>query len=238
MVHAARTQARWGAAVMAIAPAVMLAGFLYHPHIGNPTDADFLTNLGAAVETHPVRWAVAHLVIAVGSGLIILAFLALRAWLRAAHEEQWSAPAVPFVVMGGVFYALLPAMEFVPLAAATSGADAAAAQGALLTWFVPVLFAGAIIFLIGATCFAIAVSRVAMGGRGLARVAAAGIILMAAARLVPLNFVQLHTQGLMGLVALWPLAYVLWTRPEPSSPTGPRESARSMHSPGHAGAAR
>lgn len=238
MVHAANTRARWGAAVMAIAPAVMLAGFLYHPHIGNPTDADFLANLGAAVEADPVRWAVAHLLIAVGSGLIILAFLALRARLRAAHEERWSAPAVPFVVMGGTFYALLPAMEFAPLAAAGSGADAAAAQGALLPWFAPVLFTSAAIFLIGATGFAIAVSRVGMGGRRLARVVAPAIILMAAARFVPLNFVQLHAQGLIGLVALWPLAYVLWTRPEAPSPTGvAAESARSVPRPGHAGAA-
>jgi hypothetical protein len=62
---------------------------------------------------------------------------------------------------------------------------------------------------------------------------------MAAARLVPLSFVQLHAQGLIGLVALWPLAYVLWTRPEALSPNGAAaESARSMHRPGHAGAAR
>jgi hypothetical protein len=128
-------------------------------------------------------------------------------------------------------------MEFVPLAAAGSGADAGAAQGALLPWFAPVLFTGAIIFLIGAIGFAIAVSRVALGGRTLARVAAAAIIVMAAARLVPLNFVQLHTQGLMGLVALWPLAYVLWTRPEASSPSGAAAgSARSMHRPEHAAA--
>lgn len=239
MVHAARTRARWGAAVMAIAPAVMLAGFLYHPHIGNPTDADFLANLGAAVEGDPVRWAVAHLLIAVGSGLIILAFLALRAWLRAAHEERWSAPAVPFIVMGGTFYALLPAMEFAPLAAAASGADAAAAQGALLPWFAPVLFTSALIFLIGAVAFAIAVRRVGIGGRRLARVVAPAIILMAGARLVPLSFVQLHAQAAFGLVALWPLAHVLWTRPMAPSPAAEAaEAPRSTHTTGPVGATR
>lgn len=225
--------------MLAIAPAVMLAGFLYHPYIGNPTDADFLANLGAAVEADPVRWAVAHLLIAVGSGLIILAFLALRARLRAAGEERWSAPAVPFVVMGGTLYALLPAMEFAPLAATWSGADAAAAQGALLPWFAPILFSGAVIFLIGAVGYAIAITRAEIGGRRLARFAAAAIILMAAARLVPLNFVQGHAQGLLGLVALWPLAYVLWTRPVPAPPTDAvAESARSAGPPEHAGAAR
>lgn len=239
MAHAARTRARWGAAVLAIAPAVMLAGFLYHPYIGNPTDADFLANLGAAVEADPVRWAVAHLLVAVGSGLIILAFLALRARLRASGEERWSAPAVPFVVMGGLLYALLPGMEFAPLAAVGSGADPAAAQGALLPWFAPILFTSAVIFLIGAAGFSIAINRAGLGGPRLARFVATAIFLMAAARLVPLNLVQGHAQGLIGLVALWPLAYVFWTRPEAPLPTGGAAgAARRLDRAEHAGAAR
>ena len=91
---------RWQAAVVAIAPVVMLAAFVLHPHIGNPFDADFLARLGAAVASNPTLWAVTHYLTAVGGGLMILALLAVRSYLRDAGEERRSAPAVPFLVQG------------------------------------------------------------------------------------------------------------------------------------------
>ena len=76
------TVARWRAAAVAIAPLVLLAGFVYHPFL------PFLTNPHAAAEAgmaDTVRWGIAHLLVGVGSGFMILAFLGIRSLLR---EEQ------------------------------------------------------------------------------------------------------------------------------------------------------
>jgi hypothetical protein len=208
--------ARFRAAALAIAPAVMFAGFLYHPHLGNPTDADFLARLAEAVVADPLRWAVAHLLVAVGSGLLALAFLAVRGQLREAGEERWSGPALPFIIMGSAFYALLPAMELAPLAAATAGADLQGVQdvqAALYVWFIPTLFISASLFLIGAVGFALGIARSRIPDHRLARIVATALIVMAVSRFVPVSFVQFYVQGAAGLVALWPLAYVLATRP-------------------------
>ncbi len=210
----AAVTARLQAAVVALAPAVMLAGFLYHPHIGDPVDADFLSRLGAAVSADPTRWAVAHLMIALGSGLVTLAFLAIQSGLRDVGEGRWGSFGVPFVVIGSTMYALLPAMEFAPLAAAMSGADPAAAQAAIFPWFVPILLTSAVIFVVGAVGFAIGISRSRLLGPGLTRIVAGLIVVMAASRLVPLSAIQLHLQGVAGVAAMWPLAYAMWKRPD------------------------
>src|SRR5690606_25947095 len=68
---------RWHTVILLLAPAVMAAGLIYHPTIGNPTDPDFFVRLGAAVRADSLRWAIAHHLVAIGSGLIALAFLAL-----------------------------------------------------------------------------------------------------------------------------------------------------------------
>lgn len=209
------------AAILIIAPAVMLVGFFYHPHIGSPRDVDFLIRLAGAVVADPLRWAVSHLMLAVGSGLIVLAFLALRGRLREEGEERWSRPAVPFIVMGSVLYALLPAMEFAPLAVARTGADTetiAATQGALFTWMLPVLMTGALLFLIGAVGFAVAIVRGAILRAPLAGLVVVSLVAMAVARFVPLAALQLHVQGVLGVIALWPLAYAMLKYPRSPSP--------------------
>lgn len=200
----------FGVTILAVAPAVMLAGLLYHPHIGNPTDPNFLANLAAAVEADTLRWGIAHYLIAVGSGLIGLAFLALRAWLGRRGEERWSAIGIPFVVMGSVLYALVPAMEFAPLSAAGIGVDPAAIQNGVYPWFIPTLFGSAAIFAVGACSFAAAIVRSGLlPGRSWTRFVAGAIVVMALARFVPLSYVQMHVQAFAGIAALWPLAYFL-----------------------------
>jgi hypothetical protein len=41
---------------------------------------------------------------------------------------------------------------------------------------------------------------------------------MAISRLVPVGVVQFYVQGAAGIVALWPLAYGMWKRPEATQP--------------------
>jgi hypothetical protein len=209
-------RSRWRTTVVVVAPAVLLAVFVAHPYLSGrlPNDA----GVAEAVATGPTQWGAVHLSTAVASGLIILAFLALRSYLREAGEDRFSALGVPFVVIGSTLFAFLPGMEFAPLAAAETGAtttEIEAAQEALASWFLPVLVAGALAFAIGVFGFARSISIVTVGSRGLTRVVVAALIVMAVSRFVPLAAVQFYVQGVAVIVALWPLAYAMRTQAAP-----------------------
>jgi hypothetical protein len=207
---------RWRTAVVVVAPVVLLAVFVAHPNLSGrlPNDAE----VAEAVAAGPTRWGAVHLATAVASGLIILAFLAVRSYLREAGEDRFSALGVPFVVIGSTLFAVLPGMEFAPLAAAETGAtttEIEAAQEALTSWFLPVLVTGALAFAIGVFAFARAISIATVGSRGLTRVVVAALIVMAVSRFVPLAAVQFYVQGIAVIVALWPLAYAMRTQAAP-----------------------
>ena len=203
---------RWGALILFLAPAVMLFGFAYHPWLGNPTDAEFHAELAHAVATDSTRWAISHLGVAIGSGLLLLAFLALRSYLRQASKDRWSALALPFIVMGSVMFAMLPAMEFAPLVAATIGADVEAAQAALDPWFIPTLLISGVLFVVGAIGFAIGIVRSGVLSPGTAWIVAAALFVMAITRIIPLAASLMYIGPVAGIVALWPLAYKMWNR--------------------------
>lgn len=198
---------RAGAVTVALAPAVLLVAFVTHPFLARLPDAEVV---GAAVTAGTTRWAVVHLLTAVGSALMALAFLAVRAFLRDAGEDRFSRWGLPFVVFGSVMYALLPALEFAPLAAAETGGDIVAAQGALESWFVPILATSVITYAIGVYGFARGVSASDVLSPTATRTVVGALALMAVSRAVPLGVVQFYVQGLAGLVALWPLAAVMW----------------------------
>ena len=120
--------------------------------------------------------------------------------------------------MGSTLYTLLPGMEFAALAAAETGSDVEAAQTALLPWFVPILVISAITFALGVLGFAMGVARSrVLGPPGLTWLVVGALVVMAIARFIPLGVFQFYVQGAAGIVALWPLAYVMWKRPEPRS---------------------
>jgi hypothetical protein len=196
----ATTRARFGAAIVAIAPAVLLFAFVYHPYIANLTDK---AAVAAALASDTTRWGFSHLAVGLGSGLVVLAFLAIRSYLREAGEERWSVLALPFIVMGSMLFAFPPAMEIAMLAAAEEGADLQAVLTALDSRFFPILLTAAVTFAIGVFAFA----------KG-------ALVVMAVARLVPVGAVQFYVQGAAGIVALWPLAYEMWKRPEAARPAG------------------
>ena len=211
------TRARFGAAIVALAPAVLLVGLVSHPYIGTLPDEAAVAEAVAADTTY---WGLVHLTAAVASGLLVLAFLAIRSYLRNVGEERWSILALPFIVVGGTLFAILPGMEFVPLAAAETGADAEAAQAALAPWFIPVLMTGAITFAVGVFAFAKGIADSRILSRRLSRLVVGGLVVMAVARLVPVGAVQFYVQGAAGIVALWPLAYGMWRYPEAARPAG------------------
>lgn len=208
-ISTART--RYGAAGVALAPVVMLFVFLTHPFIARLPDA---AAVGHAVHADTTWWGIVHLLTVVGSILVALAFLAIRAHLRDAGDERFSARALPFVIAGSALYGLLPGLEFAPMAAALSGGDPAAAQASLQPWFISVLAASVLVFGIGVLGFARGIAACRILSRRLTRVVVTGLVVWAAARMVPLGVVQFYVQGLAGLVALWPLAYRMWRQPQ------------------------
>jgi hypothetical protein len=209
---------RWRTAVVAVAPVVLLAVFVAHPYLSGrlPDDA----GVAEVVAAGPTQWGVVHLATAVASGLIILAFLAVRSYLREAGEDRFSSLGVPFVVIGSTLFAFLPGMEFAPLAAAETGAtttEIEAAQEALASWFLPVLVTGALAFAIGVLAFARSIMIVTVGSRMLTRVIVAALMVMAVSRFVPLAAVQFYVQGVAVIFALWPLAYAMQTQAAPTA---------------------
>lgn len=212
---------RFRAAIVAIAPAVLLAGFIYHPYIGMgpPDDAA----IAGAVVSDTTRWGLSHLTVGAASGLVVLAFLAIRSYLREAGEERRSALAVPFIVIGGTLYAMLPGMELAAtLTAAATGADVQAAQTALVPWFLPVIMTAALTFGIGVIGFARGIADSQILSSPLTYLVVAALVVMAAARLVPLSAVQFYVQGVAGVVALWPLAHQMWKHPGAERARRPR----------------
>src|SRR5215217_4836724 len=191
------TRARLRAAIVAIAPAVLLAAFVYHPYISN-------------------------LAVGVGSGLVVLAFLAIRSYLREAGEERWSILALPFIVMGSTLFAFPPAMEIAMLGAAEAGADVQAVLTALDSWFFPILLTAAVTFAIGVFAFAKGIVDSRILSRRLTWLVVGALVVMAVARLVPVGAVQFYVQGAAGIVALWPLAYEMWKHPEAQPAVRPR----------------
>jgi hypothetical protein len=207
----AAATARLRSAVVAAAPLVLLVGFVSHPFIGlGPPDA---AAVGAAAASETTRWGVSHLIVAVGSGILLLAFLAIRTSLRESGEDQWSARAVPPIALASVLYAVLPGMEFAALAAAETGADVRAAQAAVEPWFMPVIVASGITFLLGALGFARGVARIGPVSPTFTRVVVVALVVAGLARLVPLTGVQFYVQSAALIVALWPLAYEMWRHP-------------------------
>ncbi|HZJ52040.1 MAG TPA: hypothetical protein VFF07_14655 [Actinomycetota bacterium] len=218
MTQTEATRARLKAAIVAIAPAVLLAGFVWHPYTAVPNEA----TIASAAAAGTTRWGLSHLTIAVGSGFATLAFLAIRNYLREAGEERWSVLALPFIVMGSTLFAILPGMEFAALAAAETGADVEAAQTALFPWFVPILLTGGVSFALGVLGFARGIADSHILSPRLTRLILVALVVMAAARFIPLGAVQFYLQGVAGIVALWPLSYEMWKHPEARPAAQPR----------------
>lgn len=208
-------------AALTVAPAVLFASLFAHPFISGrlPNEAEIAEGVAAGT----TMWAVVHLAASAASALIAIAFLAVRSYLLEAGENRHSARAVPLVVMGSTLFAVLAGMEFAPLAAAETGAssaEVAAAQSAIVDWFTAVLVVGAITFGAGVLLFARAILSAQVASPGLTRVVVAALVVMAVSRFVPFSVAQFYVHGMAALVALWPLGYLMWTRPVPSTHPG------------------
>lgn len=194
-----KTIARSRIGIAALTPVVLLVAFVWHPYLPGRLPND--EAIAAAVIADPTRWGLAHVAAAVASAVVVLGFLALRSWLREAGEERWSLVGLPFVILGSVLYALLPGLEFAPLAA---------------------VVAGAATFALGMVAFAAAVVRSRIIQPRLSWLVAVALVLWAVTRFVPFAAVQFYVQSGAALLALWPVAFTLGRgragSPHPSTP--------------------
>jgi len=199
------------AVIVGVAPVVLLAAFIAHPDIGlGPPDE---AAIASAAASNTFRWGISHLMVGVASALLLLAFVAIRSYLREAGDDRWSALALPFVIFGGTLYAILPGMEFAALAAAETGDDVRAAQAAVDPWFIPVIVTSGVTSAIGIMGFARAVSSVGPSALGVPRFVVVALGAMAVARMVPLTGVQFYVHAAAALIALGPLATTMWRHP-------------------------
>ncbi|WP_159942876.1 MULTISPECIES: hypothetical protein [unclassified Nocardiopsis] len=197
------THARIQAAVMAVAPAVLLATFLYHPHLeGRMPDPDVVT---AAAEADPAHWGAVHLLTVWAFALLVLAFLALRARMRDAGENRWSAAAFPLVVLSGVLTGAVAALELAVSAAATAGLDVRALVEAVDPWFQSLLMSGSVAFLLGALAFAVGVARARLLGPAMTVLVVAALVVMALSRMVPV-FSAFYVGSAAAVLVFWPVA--------------------------------
>jgi hypothetical protein len=198
------------AAVIGIAPLVLLAAFAYHPHIMFLPSAEAVAH---AVQADTVRWGIAHLGVGVGAALMAAAFVAVSGYLGDADNRRLGIViGVPLVVLGAGVYAILPGMEFTVLAAVKTGSDIVAAQEAIDSWFVPTMMSSAIVNAAGLILLARAVNGSELLSRGTRSVVVAAFLVMAVSRFVPIGPVQFYVQGVAGIVALWPISYRIWKR--------------------------
>jgi ABC-type multidrug transport system permease subunit len=215
--------ARARAAIVALAPIVLLIALVAHPSIGLGFPNDEAVAAAAAAE--PTRWVIAHLIFGVASGLLLLAFLAIRSYVREAAEERSTAWAIPWIVVGSTLFTLLPGMEAGHVAVVKSGGDPHAFEAALSPWFVPTLFAGGLTFAVGVFAFARGLARSGVLSRGVTRLVVLALVAMAVSRLVPLALVAFYLEGAAAIVALLPVAYVMWAQPEARAVRQPRRVA-------------
>ena len=223
----------YGPIIVAIAAAALFVALMAHPYVAGRLPND--TAVAAAVAADTTRWGLVHLAAGVASGLVILAFLAIRNYLRDAGDHRLSAVGVPFVVIGSTLFVMLPGMEFAALAAADTGgtdlADIAAAQAALQGWFVPVMVTGALSFAIGIVAFIRSITTTGILSTPLTAVVVGALALLALSRFVPLAAAQFYLQSAAGILALWPLAYHMWSCPMPRAAAQPGRARESHHTP-------
>lgn len=196
-------------AILAIAPVVLLGAILYHPFIARIAEP---TAVAEAMVADSFRWGASHLAVAVGAGLVLIAFMVVRGILAEAGENKWSAIGMPFIAIGSVLFAVLPGLEVGVMAAVeatgTGAEGAAAGQAAVDSWFIPTLLTSSVLFLIGTVGFAGGIIKSAVLTPTVTRVVAGSLAIMALARFVPLG-IALHISALAAVVALWLVAYDL-----------------------------
>jgi len=191
------------AAVLFVAPVVLLVGILAHPFV----DTYFETSVvAAAVSGAADRWAVAHLIIPIGMTLLLLAVTVIRGEFRRAGERLWSVIAVPLLFIGGAVWGAIAALEITYAAVAKSGGDVLALMEANAALTTPYLLGGALLFVLGWISLAVAFYRVPILPRALNWMAIAGLVVIVLGQALP-GTRGTYALGIGPLVVCWLVGY-------------------------------
>lgn len=214
---------RLRAGIIALAPLVLLVGFVWHPYVGDLSDP---AAVAAAVEEGAARWAGSHLFLAVGMGLAVLAVFSLRLHLLSAGERLWSLVAVPLVTLGAALVVFVIGVEgTASTAVARSGGSVEAFLTEAETWTLPAYLAGAALLALGLLALARALVVAAVMERSWTWISVTALIVLAAVSFVPLGW-SMVASGVAAVVAFWPIAYRMWVGGAPAQApvTGPQPS--------------
>lgn len=206
MSEQSRRRAR--AAVLFLAPVVFVAGILAHPFVRTYLESHVVAE---AVRDAPGQWLAAHLTIAVGIGLVLVAVVVIRGEFRAAGEQRWSVVGTPALLVGGALLAAVVGAEVTLAAVVDTGGDVHAVLETGVTF--PPFLAGMALFALGWLCFAVAFYRVPLLPMPLNwLVIAASVAIPVAALAIP-QTTGAYVYGLAVLVVSWLVGYRVLTQP-------------------------
>jgi len=197
---------RWAAAaVLFLAPAVFLAGVLAHPFVSDYTHTSVVAD---AISAAPGRWAVSHLILAIGLGLVPMAVLVIRHEFRSAGEQRWSAAGVPLLIVGGTLLGAYVGTEITLAAVVNSGGNVLAVRVADATLTAPLFLGGVLLFELGWLSFAMAFYRARILPSALNRWAMVALIAIPVAFFIPQTS-GTYAYGLAILLVSWMVGYRL-----------------------------
>ena len=198
------------AAVVFIAPVVLLVGFFYQPYISDFTDT---VEFGEEVAAGSTRWLWSQTVIALSVVLTILAIFSIRIYLRDAGEDLWSFLAVPLVTVGAATFVFV--LGFAGLAGWTVTELGGSVAG-VAEFFDEVGGFGDAIFIIGGILFGLGLLSLAAAVKlsGTLADSVAWLVVIALVVNVIAGFIPTgwgtYVIGVTAIVALWPIAYQMW----------------------------
>lgn len=207
--------ARVRAAIVVIAPLVLLAGSAWHPYVANEMDAAAV-QAGLAQES---RWIWSHIVLAFGFGLTVAAIHGAVNYLHENGERSWSSLAMLLGAVGGVGYGFLVGTEGLGARLAVdAGADVSALIERYEAWL-GIFFAFAILFSLAVASLAVSVWRSHALHTTELRLAELGLAGVAVLALVPAGWAGIAASA-AAVVGFWPIAYEMWRHPAPQMAMG------------------
>jgi len=218
MSERARTWA--GAAVLFIAPAVFLAGVLAHPFVSDYTRTSLVAD---AISAAPGQWAVAHLILAVGLGLMPLVVLVIRDQFRRVGEQRWSAAGAPLLIVGASLLGAYAGTEITLAAVVNSGGNVLAVRVADATLTAPLFLGGVLLFGLGWLSVAMAFYRARILPSALNWWAMVALVAIPIASFIPQTW-GTYAYGLAIIMVCWMVGYRMIARssdPVLSSPANP-----------------
>lgn len=204
---------RAGAAVLFVAPVVLLAGLVAHPFVSSYLDPG---TIARAVTGAPDRWAWSHLLITVGLALILVGVIVIRHRCREKGEQRWSLAATPLLLAGGTLLSAVAGSDITLAAVATSGQDVLAVLAAGETAVAPLYLGGAVMFATGWLLLAVALHRPPILPPLSRWVTTTALAVVAIALFVPQTSAT-YAYGAALVVANWLIGYRILAA-EPSTP--------------------